>query len=153
MVAPGNPKGIQGLACLARPGITFINRQRGSGTRMLLDFELKKWGIAGAQIEGYEKEVATHMTVAASVASGTIDAGLGVLAAAKALGLEFLPVASEQYDVLMNFAPHDERMALIIQVLQSPEFRADVEALGGYDLSQAGKHLAVGGGGAVLIEP
>ena len=153
MVAPGNPKAIKGLACLARPGVTFINRQRGSGTRMLLDFELKKLGIAGAQIDGYEKEVATHMTVAASVASGTIDAGLGVLAAARALGLEFLPVASEQYDVLMNFAPHDERMALIIQVLQSPAFRADVEALGGYDLSQAGKLIAVGGGGTVRLDP
>lgn len=147
MVAAGNPKGITGLSCLARPDVTFINRQRGSGTRMLLDYELNRLGISGAQIDGYEKEVATHMTVAASVASGTIDAGLGVLAAAKALGLDFLPVASEQYDVLMNFAPHDERMALIVQVFQSPEFRADVEALGGYNLSNAGKLIAVGGGG------
>ena len=147
MVAAGNPKGITGLSCLARTDVTFINRQRGSGTRMLLDYELSRLGISCAQIDGYEKEVATHMTVAASVASGTIDAGLGVLAAAKALGLDFLPVASEQYDILMNFAPHDERMALIVQVFQSPEFRADVEALGGYDLSNAGKLIAVGGGG------
>lgn len=148
MVAAGNPKGIKGLACLARPDITFINRQRGSGTRMLLDYEMNKLGISGASIDGYEKEVGTHMTVAASVASGTIDAGLGVQAAAKALGLEFLPVASEQYDLLMNFAPHDERMAMIVQVLQSPGFRSDVEALGGYDLSNAGKLIAVGGGSA-----
>ena len=148
MVAAGNPKGIKGLACLARPGVTFINRQRGSGTRMLLDYELNKLGMSGARIDGYEKEVGTHMTVAASVASGTIDAGLGVQAAAKALGLEFLPVASEQYDLLMNFAPHDERMALIVQILQSPGFRSDVEALGGYDLSNAGKLIAVGGGSA-----
>ena len=152
MVAPGNPKGIRGLACLARPDITFINRQRGSGTRMLLDYELNKLGISGQRIDGYEKEVGTHMTVAASVASGTIDAGLGVQAAAKALGLDFLPVASEQYDLLMNFAPHDDRMGLIIQVLQSGDFRSEVEALGGYDLSNAGKLIAVGSGGAVLME-
>ena len=152
MVAPGNPRVIRGLACLMRSDITFINRQRGSGTRMLLDYELNKLGISGQRIDGYEKEVGTHMTVAASVASGTIDAGLGVQAAAKALGLDFLPVASEQYDLLMNFAPHDERMALIIEVLQSVDFRSEVEALGGYDLSNAGKLTAVGSGGAVLLE-
>ncbi len=151
MVAPGNPKGISQLSCLARPDITFINRQRGSGTRMLLDYELSKLGINSQQINGYEKEVGTHMTVAASVASGTIDVGLGVQAAAKALGLNFLPVASEQYDLLMNFAPHDERMALIIGILQSPEFRSDVEALGGYDLGNAGRLIAVGSGGAGLM--
>jgi len=153
MVAKGNPKNILGISCLARPGITFINRQRGSGTRMLLDYELNKSGISGQRIDGYEKEVGTHMTVAASIASGTVDAGLGVLAAAKALDLEFLPLASEQYDLLMNFAPHDERMAMIIQILQSAAFRADVELLGGYDLSNAGKLIAVGGGGTALLEP
>ena len=153
MVAPGNPKNIRGLACLLQPGVTFINRQRGSGTRMLLDYELKKLGIAGQRIDGYEKEVGTHMTVAASVASGTVDAGMGVQAAAQALGLEFLPIAAEQYDLLMNFAPHDERMALIVDVLQSAAFRAEVEALGGYDLCNAGKLIAVGSGGAGTLEP
>lgn len=153
MVAPGNPKNIRGLACLLQPGVAFINRQRGSGTRMLLDYELKKLGIAGQRIDGYEKEVGTHMTVAASVASGTVDAGMGVQAAAQALGLEFLPIAAEQYDLLMNFAPHDERMALIIDVLQSAAFRAEVEGLGGYDLCNAGKLIAVGSGGAGTLEP
>lgn len=151
MVAPGNPKQINGLSCLTRPDLTFINRQRGSGTRMLLDYELARLGIAGQQINGYEKEVGTHMTVAASIASGTIDAGLGVQAAAQALGLEFLPVAAEQYDLLMNFAPHDDRMGLIIQVLQSDEFRREVEALGGYDLRNAGKLIAVGNAGTVML--
>ena len=151
MVAAGNPRNIAGLQCLSRSDVTFINRQRGSGTRMLLDYELSKLGIAGSQINGYEKEVGTHMTVAASVASGSIDAGLGVQAAAKALGLDFIPVASEQYDLLMNFAPHDERMAFIIQILQSPEFRSEVEAMGGYDLIHAGKLVAVGNGGTVRM--
>ena len=151
MVAPGNPKGIKGLACLTRPDVNFINRQRGSGTRTLLDHELRKLGLDGRRINGYEKEVGTHMTVAASVASGTVDAGLGVQAAAAALGLDFLPVAAEQYDLLLNFAPHDERMALVMQVLQSAEFRTEVEALGGYDLAGAGNLIAVGGTGAVMI--
>ena len=144
MVAPGNPKAIQDLRCLTRPGITFVNRQRGSGTRMLLDYELKKLGLSGADINGYEKEVGTHMTVAASVASGTVDVGLGVLAAARALGLEFLPVAAEQYDLLLNFEPCDERLELLLEVLRSQEFRADVEALGGYDLSGSGDILGKG---------
>ena len=151
LVAPGNPRQIQGVSCLARPDLTFINRQRGSGTRMLLDYQLTRLNIDARQINGYEKEVGTHMTVAASIAAGTVDAGMGVQAAAQALGLDFLPVASEQYDLLMNFAPHDDRMALIIQVLQSADFRQEVEALGGYDLSNAGKLIAVGSAGTVMF--
>lgn len=151
LVAPGNPRQIQGLACLTRPDLTFINRQRGSGTRMLLDYQLACLKMDARRINGYEKEVGTHMTVAASIASGTVDAGMGVQAAAQALGLDFLPVAAEQYDLLMNFAPHDDRMALIIQVLQSAEFRQEVEALGGYDLSNAGKLIAVGSAGTVMF--
>ena len=151
LVAPGNPRRIEGLACLTRPELTFINRQRGSGTRMLLDYELARLGIDTKKINGYEKEVGTHMTVAASIAAGTVDAGVGVQAAAQALGLDFLPLAAEQYDLLMNFAPHDDRMALIIQVLQSAEFRQEVEALGGYDLSNAGKLIAVGSAGTVMF--
>lgn len=151
LVAPGNPRRIEGLACLTRPELTFINRQRGSGTRMLLDYELARLGIDTQKINGYEKEVGTHMTVAASIAAGTVDAGMGVQAAAQALGLDFLPLAAEQYDLLMNFAPHDDRMALIIQVLQSAEFRQEVEALGGYDLSNAGKLIAVGSAGTVMF--
>ena len=108
-------------------------------------------GIDTKKINGYEKEVGTHMTVAASIAAGTVDAGMGVQAAAQALGLDFLPLAAEQYDLLMNFAPHDDRMALIIQVLQSAEFRQEVEALGGYDLSNAGKLIAVGSAGTVMF--
>ena len=151
LVAPGNPRQIHGLECLTRSDITFINRQRGSGTRMLLDYQLARLKIDARRINGYEKEVGTHMTVAASIAAGTVDAGMGVQAAAQALGLDFLPVAAEQYDLLMNFAPHDDRMALIIQVLQSAEFRQEVEALGGYDLSNAGKLIAVGSAGTVMF--
>lgn len=143
MVIPGNPKGIEGFADLVRPEITFINRQRGSGTRMLLDYQLKKAGINGGEILGYEKEVGTHMAVAATVKAEAADTGLGVQAAAVALGLDFIPAAQEQYDLLLNFAADDERLGAIIDILQSDEFRREVEGLGGYDLSGAGKLVAV----------
>jgi putative molybdopterin biosynthesis protein len=142
MVMPGNPKGITSLGDLARADIIYINRQRGSGTRMLLDYELGKAGISNNQIIGYDKEVGTHMAVAASIAAGTADAGLGVKAAAQALGLEFIPVAQEQYDLLLNFTADDERQDLIIDILKSADFRRDVEALGGYDLGDSGKLIA-----------
>jgi len=145
MVMPGNPKKIAGLADLARPDITFVNRQRGSGTRMLLDYDLVKAGIGPEQIAGYEKEVGTHMAVAATVAAEAADAGLGVQAAALALGLDFIPVASEQYDLLLNFPPDDDREKAIIAILESAEFRNEVESWGGYDLSGAGRTIAVAG--------
>ncbi|MCW2278196.1 molybdopterin biosynthesis protein [Heliophilum fasciatum] len=143
IVPPGNPLGIHSLADLTRPGLTFVNRQRGSGTRMLLDKELGKANIDGCQINGYEKEVATHMAVAASVLSGTADAGLGVQAAAQALGLAFIPIAQEQYDLLLNFSPDDERLQAIIEILHTMEFRREIEALGGYSLCKAGETVQV----------
>ncbi|MBM7866921.1 molybdopterin biosynthesis protein [Heliobacterium gestii] len=139
IVRPGNPKGITGFGDLARPDLAYINRQRGSGTRMLLDYELNKAGIPAAAITGYDKEVGTHMAVAASVASGTVDTGLGVRASALALGLDFIPVAQEQYDLLLNFLPDDDCQPAIIDILQSAEFRREVESLGGYDLRDAGR--------------
>ncbi len=141
MVMPGNVKKITGLGDLVRTDICFINRQRGSGTRMLLDYELRKSGMNEQQINGYEKEVGTHMAVAASVAAGTVDTGLGVQAAALALGLDFIPVAQEQYDLLLNFTADDQRLQAILDILQTAEFRQEVEALGGYDLRDAGKIL------------
>jgi len=141
MVMPGNTKGITGLGDLLRADISFVNRQRGSGTRMLLDYELGKCNIDAKQIAGYEKEVGTHMAVAASIAAGTADTGLGVQAAAVALGLEFIPVAQEQYDLLLNFAADDERLHAILEILQTAEFRREVESLGGYDLSNSGNFM------------
>ncbi|HWR40304.1 MAG TPA: molybdopterin biosynthesis protein [Patescibacteria group bacterium] len=142
IVAPGNPKGIKNWEDLARPDLVYVNRQRGAGTRMLLDFELTKAGIPSSQISGYEKEVGTHMAVAASVAGGNADAGLGVQAAAQALGLDFIPLAQEQYDLLLNFTIDDKRQDVILDILQSDEFRREVEALGGYDLNNAGRLVA-----------
>jgi len=147
IVAPGNPKNINGLADLARKDVLYVNRQRGSGTRMLLDYEMMKNNIPISQISGYEKEVSTHMAVAASVSAETADAGLGVLAAANALGLDFITVADEQYDLLLNFAPDDIRLQWILDILQDAEFRRDVEALGGYDMNDSGRVIKGNCGG------
>jgi putative molybdopterin biosynthesis protein len=144
MVSPANPKSINGLADLAKPNISFVNRQRGSGTRMLLDYQLQKLDINNSAIDGYEKEVGTHMAVAASIAAGAADTGMGIRAAAQALGLDFIPVAQERYDLIFNFFRDDERAEILIGILQSPEFRQEVESLGGYDLKSAGTVLAEG---------
>lgn len=143
MVAPGNPQHLTGWTDLTRPGVTFVNRQRGSGTRTLLDYHLQRLGLAGEAIAGYDKEVATHMAVAASVAAGAADAGLGIRAAAAALGLTFVPVGEEQYDLLLNMAPADDLVREIVAILQDPDFRRQVESLGGYDLTASGRVLAV----------
>ncbi len=142
MVRPGNPKAIQGLGDLIRSDIEYVNRQRGAGTRMLLDFHLRKIGIECSEIAGYDKEVGTHMAVAATIAEGVADTGMGIRAAAKALGLDFIPVAQERYDLILNFSADDERLALIIEILQSAEFRQQVEQLDGYVLKDAGKLIA-----------
>ena len=138
IVGSGNPKNIHTLQDLARPGIEFVNRQRGSGTRMLLDYQLKKLGLNAMNISGYDKEVGTHVAVSSMVADGVADVGLGIQAAAKAFQLEFIPVAQEQYDLLLNFLADDQRLSQVMDILQSADFRREVEVLGGYDLSNAG---------------
>ncbi|NHM28472.1 molybdopterin biosynthesis protein [Desulfofundulus sp. TPOSR] len=139
IVAKGNPKGIRGLEDLARPDVTFVNRQRGAGTRVLLDYHLKQLGISPAQINGYEREEYTHMAVAAAVAGG-VDAGLGIRAAAVALGLDFIPLAEERYDLCIPReywdTPYIQRL---LAVMSQPDFRKEVQALGGYDLRDCGK--------------
>ncbi len=142
MVAPGNPLGIRAIEDLLRDGVVFVNRQRGSGTRMLLDYELKRRGLAGAAIGGYERELYTHVAVAAEVAAGGADAGLGVLAAARALDLDFIPLLEERYDLVIP-REHYESPVLrpVLAVLREPAFARQVEAMGGYDTSRMG-HVA-----------
>ncbi len=101
IVPRGNPKGIRGLSDLIRPDVTFINRQRGAGTRVLLDYRLKQAGISPHAVQGYERQEFTHLAVAATVASGAADCGLGILAAARALGLDFVPLDHERYDLII----------------------------------------------------
>ncbi|MFZ5995037.1 MAG: molybdopterin biosynthesis protein [Thermodesulfobacteriota bacterium] len=140
MVAKGNPKEIRSIHDLRRKDVGFINRQAGSGTRILLDFQLKKLGISPAEITGYEREEYTHMSVAVDVLSGSADAGLGVYAAARALGLDFIPVVKERYDLVIPAAFwDDERIQALMSIIRSPEFKEIVERLGGYDTSRTGE--------------
>lgn len=141
MVLPDNPKNVKTLEDLGREDITYVNRQRGSGTRMLLDHLVPRTGLQVEHITGYEKEVSTHMAVAATITAGAADTGLGIRAAATALGLEFIPISHECYDILLNFPPGDITAETIITILQTPAFRQEVERLGGYDLAEAGTVL------------
>jgi putative molybdopterin biosynthesis protein len=139
IVARGNPKRIRTLRDLTRAGVRYVNRQPGAGTRVLLDYLLGRQRIAPRRIRGYEREEYTHMAVAVAVASGLADCGLGIRSAAAALGLDFVPVEREQYDLVLrgDFA-RTPAAAALLDTLRSPEFRAAVEGLGGYDLSSAG---------------
>ncbi len=142
MLAPGNPKHIRTIKDLARPGVRFINRQRGAGTRLLLDFLLQEDKLAAAAIQGYDREEYTHMAVAVNVFSGTADVGLGIMAAARALGLDFIPLFPERYDLVVPESTFTEpRFQALLSVIRSAEFQEAATALGGYDLKDCGKIL------------
>jgi putative molybdopterin biosynthesis protein len=144
LVQTGNPKGIKGLKDLLRQDLSFINRQKGSGTRILLDHTFKMLSIDGNQIQGYEKEEFTHMALASLVASGAVDAGLGILSAAKALNLGFVPVAKERYDlVIPSIYFEDEKIQKVIGVIRSKEFKEEVLRMGGYDVSKTGEEIQI----------
>jgi putative molybdopterin biosynthesis protein len=144
IVAKGNPKGIGGIADLARPDIAFINRQGGSGTRVLLDFKLGQQGIGPEAINGYANEEFTHMAVAVAVLSGAADAGMGIYAAARALDLDFIPVVTEQYDLVIPQAHFDLPIVqAVLNAIASPAFKHRVEALGGYHTQKTGTVIAL----------
>jgi putative molybdopterin biosynthesis protein len=138
MVSPGNPGKIKGLADLA--GLRYVNRQKGSGTRILFDYLLNQLALNPAEIEGYEREEFTHTAVAASIAAGTADAGLGIYSVAKSFRLDFVPIAAEQYDLLiLQDALKMEMVQKLLEILQSQEFARRLEKLGGYTLAQPGE--------------
>ncbi len=142
IVAAGNPTAITGIEDVAQRGLRYVNRQRGAGTRVLLDHELGRHGILPEAIQGYEREEHTHLAVAAAVAAGRADCGLGVLAAAKAFGLDFVPVAKEPYDLaLLKDSIEDELLAPLWRLLESDEFRRAVTDLGGYDTAEMGRRI------------
>jgi len=142
MVKKGNPLGITGIADL--PRCRYINRQRGAGTRVLLDYLLKAAGIVPSTIVGYDREAATHMAVAAAIQGNSADAGMGILSAAKAMNLDFIPVGNEEYD----FAAPAEFLELahiraFIAVLKKPDFQRKLEELGGYTVECCGEVVEV----------
>jgi putative molybdopterin biosynthesis protein len=139
IVRRGNPKRLGAIADLAHPGIVFVNRQRGAGTRVLLDHQLDRTGIVPQSIRGYEQEEYTHLAIAAAVAGGRADCGLGIAAAAAALDLDFVPLFSEQYDLVVP-CEHANRdlLAPLLGILRGGEFRDEVSRLPGYDVSLMG---------------
>ena len=140
IVPAGNPKEIMGIEDLVRRDIRLINRQGGSGTRILLDFRLKQLGITPDRIQGYRDEEFTHMAVAAAVLSGAADVGLGIFAAAKALGLDFIPVVTEQYDLLIPEMHFDTaQVQEVLAVITSAQFKSRVGELGGYHTERTGE--------------
>ncbi|MBV8220218.1 MAG: molybdopterin biosynthesis protein [Solirubrobacterales bacterium] len=142
LVAPGNPLGVAGVADLGRSGLRYVNRQRGAGTRVLLDYELTRAGIDPAGIVGYEREEPTHLAVAAAIASGRADCGMGVLAAARAFDLDFVPVTKEPYDLVLECETLDlPLLRPLWDLLSSEAFKSSVEALGGYDTAEMGLRI------------
>jgi putative molybdopterin biosynthesis protein len=143
MVPLGNPKGIESLEDLTKPDVRFVNRQRGAGTRILLDYHLQQAGIPKHDIQGYDHEEYTHLNVAAAVSSGRADSALGIAAAAHALDLDFIPLFQERYDLIIPKEYADqELLAPLLDVLDDPEFRAMVASLPGYDLAPMGQVVA-----------
>jgi putative molybdopterin biosynthesis protein len=144
-VLKGNPKGIQSLEDLARPEVSFVNRQRGAGTRVLLDYHLDLLGIAPVDIQGYTQEEYTHLAVAAAVASGRADCGLGIAAAAQALELDFVPLFQERYDLVIPEEYYDSELLFpLLEILREPAFRQAVASLPGYDITPMGTLIAEG---------
>ncbi|HID53768.1 MAG TPA: molybdopterin biosynthesis protein [Anaerolineae bacterium] len=145
IVPQGNPKGLSGWADAANPDVRLVNRQRGAGTRVLLDFELGKLGITPEQVRGYDREEYTHLAVAAAVASGTADAGLGIRAAARALHLDFVPLAQERYELVIPKQHYgSELLRPLLDLLHDDEFKTAVAALPGYDVSIMGQVREIG---------
>jgi putative molybdopterin biosynthesis protein len=142
IVPKGNPKGIQSIEDLKTKNLRFINRQAGSGTRILLDYKLKMLGLSPSDIQGYGDDEYTHMSVAVAVLSGRADIGLGIMAAARALNLDFVPVVTEEYDLVIPEKFFlSKKVQLLLETIQSTEFKNRVSALGGYDTQHTGMEV------------
>ncbi|OGR25338.1 MAG: molybdopterin biosynthesis protein [Desulfobacterales bacterium RIFOXYA12_FULL_46_15] len=140
IVSKGNPKHISSIEDLKSKGLSFINRQPGSGTRILLDYKLKALQISPADIKGYDNDEYTHLSVAVAVLSGRADAGLGIMAAARALDLDFIPVVTEEYDLIIpDRFYHTRKIQVILETIQTQDFKKSVMALGGYGTGDTGR--------------
>ncbi len=140
MVAAGNPLGIRSFSDIARSGIRYVNRQKGSGTRILADYLCKENGLVQDSIYGYDREELTHTSVAAQIAGGSADAGMGIYSAAKLYGLDFLPICIEEYDLLIPDGAYDTPLVQrLLAVLKSDAFRDKLMDMGGYTLDRPGQ--------------
>ncbi|MBP1739872.1 MAG: molybdate-binding protein domain [Deltaproteobacteria bacterium] len=140
IMAPKNPFSIKGFEDLSKKGVRLVNRQKGSGTRVLLDHHLKQLKIPPSKIEGYDKEVYTHFEVGLSILSKEADVGIATIAVAKLLGLPFIPIAKESFDMILEQKTFFHKgIQTFIEVLNSKEFRQRVEPIGAYDFKDSGK--------------
>ncbi len=145
LVARGNPKRIDGLAHLQRDDVIFVNRQSGAGTRLLLDYQLRRLGIPPQTVRGYAREETTHLAVATAVAQGAADCGMGIQAAAQALNLDFIPVIEERFDLVIPVEFFESALlAPLLTLLRRRDaaFRDRVTALGGYNTQPMGRVMA-----------
>lgn len=143
-VARGNPRNIRDWNDLRRSDIVIINREKGSGTRILLDEHLRKMGISGKSINGYTRESQSHLAVASTVARGGADLGIGnEKAALQVQGVDFIPIQKEQYDMVIKKEDMDQpAFKAIFEIIRSEEFKLELQGLGGYDLTELGKFIA-----------
>ena len=144
IVKKGNPMDIKDFKDLTKKGITFANRQRGAGTRILLDYHLKLDNIESIEITGYQRELNTHMAVATAVKTDSATTGLGIYSAANSMGLDFVEVTNEDYDFLISYKLMDDpRIVEFINILKSKEFQDRVNALGGYRFENTGDIIEI----------
>jgi len=142
VVGPKNPLGIERFEDLARKGVRLINRQKGSGTRVLLDHHLKRLRIPLSKIAGYETEVYTHLEVGLSILSKEADVGIATGVVSKLLGLSFIPITQERFDMILDQSTFFEKgIQAFMEILNSQDFRSRVERLGSYDFRHSGKIL------------
>jgi len=142
IVSKGNPFDIQAFTDIITKDLSFINRQKGAGTRLLTDKILRDSGLEPEQIAGYNHEEYTHMNVAAAVLSGSVDVGMGIRAAALALDLDFVPIAEERYDLIVpTLFLDDARMKAALELMSKDTFRSRIEDLGGYNLRNCGSFM------------
>jgi molybdate-binding protein/DNA-binding transcriptional regulator YhcF (GntR family) len=144
LVPRGNPKGIHSLEDFSRPDITIVNRQKGSGTRVWLDYKLRELGINPADVKGYWRELDTHLAVAINILKGESDTGLGIQGAAKACNLDFIPVTTEKFDLVIPQEKFQSPLfTSLVKIIQSDEFKKVVNELGGYDTAQTGETVFI----------
>ena len=137
---PGNPIRLKGFQDLTKRGVRFINRQKGSGTRLLIDQRLKDFGISSSKIEGYSDEVNTHLEVGLSILGKTANVGIATMAVSKFLSLDFVPITKERFDMIQSQETFFHKgVQALIRLLHSEEFRQKVEKIGGYDLKDSGR--------------
>ena len=144
MVAKGNPRNIQKFADISQEGLRYVNRQKGSGTRILTDYLCKQEGMDTNAIYGYEREELTHTSVAAQIASGSADVGMGIYSAAKLYDLDFIPICIEEYDLLIpDHAWDTPQVQQMIETLKSESFQNKILSLGGYTMDKPGEIIPV----------